>query len=102
MTVLQNDGRWETSNAVYEDGRVTAYNKQVPPRGARWVDYGLLAFESHVFEKYGAADLSDICSELASQGSLAGLVAPERFYEIGTPEALTEADEFLRATSATT
>ena len=46
MTVVQNDGRWVTSNAVFHDGRVTAYDKRVPPPGARWVDYGLLAFEA--------------------------------------------------------
>lgn len=102
MTVLQNDGKWEASNAVFEGGRVTAYNKRVPPSGARWVDYGLLAFEARVFEDSVAADLSEVCRELASSGSLGGYLAQERFYEIGTPEALAEADEFLRATVAST
>ena len=50
MTVVQNDGRWVTSNAVFHDGRVTAYDKRVPPPEARWVDYGLLAFDAGVFD----------------------------------------------------
>jgi N-acetyl-alpha-D-muramate 1-phosphate uridylyltransferase len=96
MTVLRNDGKWGVSNAVFEDGRVVAYNKRVPPAGARWIDYGLLAFEARLFEGSGPADLSDVCCELASRGNLAGLVAHERLYEVGTPEALADLDEFLR------
>lgn len=100
MTVLRNDGRWNASNAVFEGGLVTAYDKKAPPRGARWVDYGLLALEARVVEEEAASDLSDVCSELASRGRLAGFVAHERFYEIGTPEALAETEAFLRAASA--
>jgi NDP-sugar pyrophosphorylase family protein len=100
MTVLYNDGAWDTSNAVFDEGRVTAYSKRIPPPGAQWIDYGLLAFESRVFDEIGSPDLSDVCSELASRGGLSGFVAEERFYEIGTPEALAEADAFLRRTVA--
>jgi NDP-sugar pyrophosphorylase family protein len=96
MTVLRNDGEWGPSNAVFECGRVTAYNKRAPPSGARWVDYGLLAFEARVFEEFRADDLATVCCELASRGSLGGFLAQERFYEIGTPAALAEADAFLR------
>ena len=96
MTVLENEGRWGASNAVFEEGRVTAYGKRRPPLGARWIDYGLLAFESRVFDQEGTADLSDVCTALAARGSLAGFAAQERFYEIGTPEALAETDAFLR------
>ena len=31
MTVLENDGAWGPSNAVYADGKVSAYDKRVPP-----------------------------------------------------------------------
>ncbi len=30
MTVLRNEGRWDTSNVLYADGRVVAYDKQAP------------------------------------------------------------------------
>jgi NDP-sugar pyrophosphorylase family protein len=96
MTVLQNDGAWGESNAVYGDGLVSAYDKRVPPVGARWIDYGLLAFAASVFRESRIPDLSKLCSQLASAGKLAGFVATERFYEIGTPEALREVDEFFR------
>ena len=100
MTVLRNDGMWATSNAVVDDDRVTAYDKKAPPSGAQWVDYGVLAFEARVFEEYGASDLSDVCSELASQGGLGAFLAQERFYEVGTPDARAETEAFLRATGA--
>lgn len=96
MTVVRNDGRWVASNAVFEGGLVTAYDKGDPPPEARWVDYGLLAFEAHVFEELEHTDLSDLCCALAARGALGGLLVHERFYEIGTPEGLAEADAFLR------
>ena len=61
MTVLRNDGSWAQSNAVYENGGVTAYDKHVKPEGARWIDYGLLAFDQGVFAEDGPSDLSDTC-----------------------------------------
>ena len=72
------------------------------PADARWIDYGLLAFESRVFDRDRAADLSDVCSELAARGGLGGFAARERFYEIGTPEALAETDAFLRGSAPRT
>ena len=91
-----HDGRWVASNAVFRDDLVTAYDKGAPPPEARWVDYGLLAFEARVFEEHAAADLSDVCRELAARGALGGFLAHERFYEIGTPEGLAETDAFLQ------
>jgi NDP-sugar pyrophosphorylase family protein len=35
-------------------------------------------------------------ARLADRGELLGFEAAERFYEIGTPETLTETDAFLR------
>ena len=42
--------------------------------------------------------LADVMHALSLEGRLGGYLATERFYEIGTPEALAEADAFLRAT----
>ena len=40
-------------------------------------------------------DLAQVFTRLAAAGQLAGYEATERFYEIGTPEALAETDAFL-------
>jgi len=100
MTVLENEGRWGPSNAHFAEGLVTAYDKRTPPPGARFIDYGLLAFTPDALERDQAADLADVCSHLAAHGRLAGVVARERFYEIGTEGALAETDRFLRADAA--
>ncbi|HEX5583173.1 sugar phosphate nucleotidyltransferase [Gaiella sp.] len=96
MTVVRNEDRWVPSNAVFDGGLVTAYDKQMPPPEARYVDYGLLAFDARVLSEHDDADLSDVCRALAARGALGGLLAHERFYEIGTPEGLAATDAFLR------
>jgi putative flippase GtrA len=98
MSVLRNDGRWETSNALYAGGRVLAYDKCAPRASMRWIDYGLGGLEQAVLDRVPAetTDLSDLYRELASDGLLCGVEARERFFEIGRPAALAETDAFLR------
>ena len=101
MTVLHNAGRWDTSNAVYEHGRVVAYDKHAPTSAMRWIDYGLGGLRAGAVEAApaGERDLAALYGRLARRGELCGVAATERFYEIGTPAALAEADAFLRADS---
>jgi NDP-sugar pyrophosphorylase family protein len=98
MTVLRNDGRWDTSNVVYAKGRVLAYDKQTPRSEMRWIDYGLGGLDQKVLDLAlaGNSDLAGLYSQLAREGSLYGFEAHERFYEIGSPEALAEAQAFLQ------
>jgi NDP-sugar pyrophosphorylase family protein len=96
MTVYRNRGCLDTSNAVYANGRVIAFDKESPPPGAEWIDYGLLVFQRSIFETTKHRDLADVQRELAAAGQLAGYAAPVRFYEIGTPTALEETDALLR------
>jgi NDP-sugar pyrophosphorylase family protein len=96
MTVYRNRGRLDTSNAVYVNGRVVAYDKQSPPPGAEWIDYGVSVFHRSALADTHHADLADVQRELAAFGRLAGYVASLRFYEIGTPAALEETEAFLR------
>ena len=95
MTVLRNRGEWAPSNAVYERDKVIAFDKERPPKEAEWIDYGLSVFERSALEQDPANDLADLAHELARQGRLAGYPVDERFYEIGTPEALAETEAFL-------
>jgi NDP-sugar pyrophosphorylase family protein len=97
MTVLRNEGRWDTSNAVFAEGRVTAYDKRHPSTAMHWIDYGLGVLSPAALDVApDEPDLAEVYSALAAEGRLAGYEATERFYEIGTPEALREADRFLR------
>jgi NDP-sugar pyrophosphorylase family protein len=98
MTVLRNDGRWDRSNAIYADGRVIAYDKHAPVSAMHWIDYGLGGLEDRALDLAPAdtRELSDLYSRLAHERRLCGFEASERFYEIGTPEALAETDAFLQ------
>ncbi|HEX3433938.1 MAG TPA: NTP transferase domain-containing protein [Solirubrobacteraceae bacterium] len=98
MSVLRNDGQWDASNALYSDGRVSSYDKHAPSPEMRWIDYGLggLTADALSFVDDDEAELANLYHRLADQGLLCGYEATERFYEIGTPSGLAEADAFLR------
>ena len=98
MTVLRNDGRWDASNAVFESGRVTVHDKRAPTSAMRWIDYGLGGLTARALASVEptVSDLSDLYGQLARDGQLFGFEASQRFYDIGTPEALAETGEFLR------
>lgn len=93
MTVLENGGRWDTSNVLFRDGRVLLYDKRSPSPEMRWIDYGLSVLTPGVLGE--EADLSDVFARLSREGRLAGYLATERFYEIGTPASLAETEAFL-------
>ncbi len=102
MAVLRNEGRWDTSNTLFADGRVVAYDKTAPTREMEWIDYGLGGLTAAAIEAVPdwESDLSALYRKLASAGLLCGYEAQERFFEIGTPAALAEADAFLRSEAA--
>ena len=105
MTVLENAGKWDTSNADYGDGQVRIYDKarKFEARvvgGYRFVDYGLSAFEPRLVRDFFPAgtkgDLSDMVHATSLRGDLAGCLAPSRFFEIGSPQGLADLEEQLR------
>jgi NDP-sugar pyrophosphorylase family protein len=98
MTVLRNEGRWETSNATYAAGRVVAYDKRAPHPSMQWIDYGLLGLTPATLDRVPSdtRELSDLLRLLAREGLLHGFEAHERFFEIGTPATLAETDALLR------
>jgi NDP-sugar pyrophosphorylase family protein len=101
MTVLRNEGRWDTSNVLYADGKVRRYDKRAPSADMRWIDYGLGGLTAGALAAVDAheRDLASLYGRLAQRGQLCGYEASERFYEIGTPAGLSETDAFLRGLS---
>jgi len=104
MTVFHNEGRWDTSNVVFDEaaGRVVLYDKRRslrPVEEFRYIDYGLSAFERGVVEREIPAreryDLADVFRELSLRGELAGFKVSERFYEIGSPSGLSDLEALL-------
>jgi NDP-sugar pyrophosphorylase family protein len=103
MTVYRNQGRWDTSNVIFDGRMVTLYDKQRRTRPAEdftFIDYGLSALTRRVVEERipagQKADLAELFHALSLRAELAGYEAAERFYEIGSPAGLADFSEWLR------
>jgi MurNAc alpha-1-phosphate uridylyltransferase len=103
MTVLHNDGRWDRSNAACGEGIVLRYDKYSPTPEMHWIDYGLGGLTERALESAEHDnDLALLYSDLAERRELCSYEASERFFEIGSPQALKETDQFLRSLRAST
>lgn len=102
MTVLCNGGRWDSSNVVFENGRIIVYDKT--RRDARsdrmqHIDYGVSAMRREVvagwIPRTIPADLSAAFHEMSVRGLLAGYEVTERFYEIGSPAGMRDFEDYV-------
>jgi N-acetyl-alpha-D-muramate 1-phosphate uridylyltransferase len=103
MTVVRNDGRWDSSNVEFESGKIIAYSKTHRTARMRHIDYGLGVFRAESFEDLPAgksSDLAEVYAGLLRSDQLAAYEVHERFYEIGSLAGLRETAEFLAATAA--
>ena len=100
MTVYRNEGEWEASNVVFNNGQVLEYNKAKPRYAMAYIDYGLGVLSKNVVEHYcqeKVFDLANVYEALANARQLAGFEVFERFYEIGSPDGLAQTEEYLRS-----
>ena len=100
MTVYRNEGKWDTSNVVFNNGQVLEYNKTKPRHDMAYIDYGLGVLSKSVVEHYcqeKVFDLANVYEALAKARQLAGFEVVERFYEIGSPDGLAQTEEYLRS-----
>ena len=97
MTVLRNQGQWDVSNVEFDGERIVSYDKRAPTRAMEWIDYGLGGLTVAALERVApdVSDLADLLHVLARDRDLFGYAASERFYDIGTPQALAETGRFL-------
>jgi len=96
MTVLQNDGRWDTSNVLMDGDALVRYDKGHPTPDMEHIDYGLGVLSRAAFASHpNATDLAEVYESLSQRGQLAAYLVRERFYEIGSPQGLAETKEFL-------
>jgi NDP-sugar pyrophosphorylase family protein len=94
MTVFQNEGRWDSSNVEYRDGRIIAYSKTRRNPHMHHIDYGLGVLSSRVLAEQVPAnepkDLAILYEDLAGASDLAAFEATQRFYEVGSVAGIQE------------
>lgn len=102
MTVMHNRNQWDTSNAVYADGRVVVYDKRRPAEWRErmeWIDYGFIMLRREAVTEHVApgevADLADLMRDISAAGQLAGFEVSERFYEVGSPQGLADLERHM-------
>jgi NDP-sugar pyrophosphorylase family protein len=99
MTVYRNESRYDSSNVLFNDGRLLKYSKTATTPDMLHIDYGLSLLRAEAVERIPEgrqSDLAELFSSLSITGELAGVEMTRRFYEIGSPAGLREAEEFLR------
>ncbi len=101
MTVYRNEGQGDASNVEYEGGRILVYDKRNRTPRMHHIDYGLGVFESSVFEELTPGksyDLAQLYQDLLAAQRLAAFEVSERFYHVGTFEAIEELTRYLKGT----
>jgi NDP-sugar pyrophosphorylase family protein len=105
MTVFRNMQKWDTSNVVFEGGKVLLYDKKRRDPRMVYIDYGLGALRRATVQQYVAAgksaDLADVYHQLSVEGSLAGFEVGERFYEIGSAAGLEDFARYIASLEGT-
>lgn len=97
MTVLKNEGRWDSCNVWMDAGEIRLYDKKAHLPEMQHIDYGLMGFRSEVFSQRSAEafDLAEVMRELVTKNEMAALEVTERFYEIGSPAGIADLDAYL-------
>ena len=99
MTVLRNQGRWDTSNVVFRDGRLLRYSKRERSPEMSHIDFGAALLRCEAAERLPAnhpSDLADLYAQLVERGEMFAFEVHHRFYEIGSHQGLSETDAYLR------
>ena len=99
MTVYGNDGRYDTSNVEFEEGRIRQYDKNARTPAMRHIDWGLGVLTPRAFARYRSdepLDLATVYQDLLATDNLTGYLVPNRFYEIGSPDGIRDTDAYLR------
>jgi len=105
MTVMRNEHRWDTSNAIYDAPLVTLYDKhcdEATRRRMRYIDYGLsILSRALIADRISPAeriDLASLFKDLSLARELAGYEVGERFYEVGSESGIREFTQYATQT----
>ena len=98
MTVYENHNRYGRSDVVVRGGYVVRYDKKSRGGGMEWVNFGVSALRKRAlaFVPSGReCNEEEFYGELIKRDELLAFPVQERFYEIGSPRALREFEQFI-------
>lgn len=98
MTVLKNKDLWDKSNVIFQNGKISLYDKMNISSQMHYIDYGLGLLNSSVFNDYpkgSVFDLSTIYNHLSLTAQLAGFEVFQRFYEIGSINGIADTEKYI-------
>jgi NDP-sugar pyrophosphorylase family protein len=96
MTVFHNQGQYDKSNVFFRDGRILRYRKDADPE-MKHIDHGLGLLSQSCLDLVDREvfDLAEVYGLLARAGRLQGFEAARRFYEIGSPQGISDTEAHL-------
>jgi len=99
MTVFENKNAFDKSNVVFEEGKLHLYSKKIQDSRMRYIDYGISMVCKSIFDNKQEGnifDLSVIFEKLSMKRQLAAYEVPERFYEIGSFQGISDLENYLQ------
>jgi MurNAc alpha-1-phosphate uridylyltransferase len=99
MTVVRNNFNSEPNNVIFKNGYIQKYDKRNPTEDMQYIDFGLNAFNSDVFNNYPSneyIELSSIQTTLATRKELIGFQVSQRFYEVGSFDGIKIFQNYLK------
>ena len=99
MTILKNDGLWDKSNVIFQNGELIKYSKKEFLPEMKYIDFGLGVLKKESFEHFSGKskfDLAELYIYLLNKGELLGYEVFNRFYEIGSFKGIEETEVFLK------
>jgi N-acetyl-alpha-D-muramate 1-phosphate uridylyltransferase len=98
MSVYKNHGELGASNVALDGDWVAKYEKGAADPELDYIDYGAIALRRTALDgiEDGAVwGIEALFRKLARKRQLRAFVAPERFYEVGSPEGKRELERHL-------
>lgn len=102
MTVYRNSGQFDSSNVIFDDGRIVKYSKTDRSPAMQHIDYGLGALRTSALDRLPAdrpSDLAGLYGSLLAEDQLAAFEVHQRFYEIGSFSGIAELEAHLKRTA---
>jgi NDP-sugar pyrophosphorylase family protein len=100
MVVYHNGDRYERSNVIVRDGRVTVYDKEGRTPGMEYINYGLSVLRKEALSLVPAGrpfSQEELYRLLIERGELLAWETKHRFYEVGSERGLAEFRELVTA-----